>query len=74
MKGRRPIDWELSTVPLEGRRSGKEKMKLAQTSLSDPTESILLLYRGPEVRSKQHPRQVAVYTEGLQTGSQAVVR
>lgn len=30
MEGRRPTDWELNTVPLEGRGSGKEKMKLAQ--------------------------------------------
>lgn len=68
MERRRPTDWELSTVPLEGRGSGKEKMKLAQQAGEDPAGSILLLHRGPEVRSRQHPGQVAVYTEGLRTG------
>lgn len=37
-------------------------------------ELILLLHKGSEVRSKQHPRQLAVYAEGLRAGSQVVVR
>ena len=72
MEGRRPTDWELSTAPLEGRGMGKGN-EADSTSLSDPMESVLLLHRGPEVRSKQHPRQLALYTEGLWAGSQAVV-
>ena len=59
MEGRRPTDWELSTAPLEGRGMGKGN-EADSTSLSDPMESVLLLHRGPEVRSKQHPRPTLI--------------
>lgn len=51
----------------------KGENEAGPTSLSDPTVLILLLHRGPKVRSRQHHRQVAVYTEGPWKGSQEVV-